>query len=95
MFCAGTFGSAPNCSAVSGINCMSPIAPFGEIAPQLKFDSAATMLCTNAAGTLCLAAALAIKIRVSAFGRIGISATGESSDASGSNGVEATGVEAA
>src|SRR5439155_27260848 len=51
--------------AVFGINCMRPIAPFGEIASQLKFDSAAMMLLMNAAGTRCFSAADRISALVS------------------------------
>src|SRR5215475_3853633 len=51
--------------AVPGINCMRPIAPFGEIASHLKFDSAAMMLLINAAGTRCFSAADRISALVS------------------------------
>src|SRR5437660_2490586 len=51
--------------AVLGINCMRPIAPFGEIASHLKFDSAAMMLLMNAAGTRCFCAADRISALVS------------------------------
>ena len=40
MFSAGLKGSiTPNCFAVAGISCISPIAPFGETARGLKADS--------------------------------------------------------
>src|SRR6266567_4276711 len=51
--------------AVLGINCMRPIAPFGETASHLKFDSAAMMLLMNAAGTRCFSAADRISALVS------------------------------
>src|SRR5262249_47467472 len=50
---------------------IKPIAPFADLAEQSKFDSAATMLWTNTAGTLCFAAAAAIRPRVSDFGKNG------------------------
>src|SRR5579883_2936374 len=53
MFCAGFVGSAPNCCAVCGINCMSPMAPLWDFARGLNADSAATMLLTSAGRTLC------------------------------------------
>src|SRR5215472_7956905 len=58
-------GSAPYSRAVSGINCIRPMAPFEEIASQLKFDSAATILFTNAAGTPCFLAAPRMRAWVS------------------------------
>src|SRR5579871_3797541 len=49
---------------------MRPIAPLGDSAPGLKFDSAATMLFTNAVGTWFFRAAERMRARVS-LGKIG------------------------
>src|SRR5215469_15566739 len=60
MFCSGILGSTPYSIASAGISCIKPIAPLDETTVASKFDSAATMLFTNAAGTLCLRAAALI-----------------------------------
>src|SRR5215472_3327349 len=60
MFCSGILGSTPYSVASAGISCIKPIAPLDETTVGSKFDSAATMLCTNAAGTLCFSAAALI-----------------------------------
>src|SRR5258706_1010412 len=49
-------GSEPNSLAVAGINCINPIAPFGDTTVGLKPDSAGIMLLTKAGLMRCLRA---------------------------------------